>query len=391
MDQLSPTRVAVPFSLLAGASFLSSAGARVVDPLLHVVATDFNVAVGSVSIIVAAFTLPYGLNQILLGPVGDRFGKLRVMFFALLGYAVATAFCALAPSLPFLTLARACAGVASAGLIPVGLAYVADHVPYEGRQVAMARLLNGIVLAQILAGPFGGLFGQYVGWRGVFLLLSACALVVAALLARHLRMFGDARPVAGRFTYSNYALLFHNRMSRLLLLGTMVDGMVFSGTFPFLAPYLRDAFALSYAQVGVLLAFFGLGIFGYTYGARRLIAFLGEKGLVLAGGVVAAAGLAIGMLAGRWEPFILVEPMLGFGYFMLHSVVQARATEMLPTARGTAVSGFAFMLFLGQSIGALLVGAGIAVVGYRTTFWIDAGGVLLLGVALRVLLRPQAR
>ncbi len=390
MDQLSPARVAVPFSLLASASFLSSAGARVVDPLLHVVASDFDVAVGSVSIIVAAFTLPYGLNQILLGPVGDRFGKLHVMFFALLGYAVATAFCALAPSLPLLTLARACAGAASAGLIPVGLAYIADVVPYEGRQVAMARLLNGIVLAQIFAGPFGGLFGQYVGWRGVFLLLSACALVVATLLLRHLQKVGDAPPSAVKFDYSKYGLLFRNRTSRLLLLASMVDGMVFSGTFPFLAPYLRDAFGLSYAQVGVLLAFFGLGIFGYTYGARRLIAFLGEKGLVLAGGLVAAAGLAIGMLARGWEAFLLVEPMLGFGYFMLHSVVQARATEMLPTARGTAVSGFALMLFLGQSIGALLVGLGIGAVGYRMTFWIDAGGVLLLGVGLRALVRRQA-
>ncbi len=390
MSQSLATRVALPFSLLAGASFLSSAGARVVDPLLHVVASDFNVAVSSVSIIVAAFTLPYGLNQILLGPIGDRFGKLRVMFFALLGYTVATALCALAPSLPLLTVARACAGAASAGLIPVGLAYIADNVPYEGRQVAMARLLNGIVLAQILAGPFGGLFGQYVGWRGVFLLLSACALVVAALMARHLLAFGDAPPIAAGFEYGNYKLLFRNRMSRLLLLGAMVDGMVFAGTFPFLAPYLRDAFGLSYAQVGVVLAFFGLGIFGYTQGARRLVPLLGEKGLVLAGGVVAAAGLAIGMLAQRWEAFIVVEPMLGLGYFMLHSVVQARATEMLPTARGTAVSGFAFMLFLGQSIGALLVGLGIAWFGYRTTFWIDAGGVLLLGLALRVLFEREA-
>ncbi len=391
MDQHTPVRTALPFSLLAGASFLSSSGARVVDPLLHVIATDFSVSVGSVAVVVAAFTLPYGLNQLLLGPVGDRLGKLRVMFFALLGYAVATALCAAAPSLPLLTLARACAGAASAGLIPVGLAYIGDNVPYEGRQVAMTRLLNGIVLAQIFAGPFGGLFGQYVGWRGVFLLLSACALVVAGLLGRHLRIFGDAPPVAARYNYGNYRLLFRDRANRLLLLGAMVDGMVFTGTFPFLAPYLRDAFGLSYAQVGVLLAFFGFGIFGYTYGARRLIALLGETGLVLTGGIVAAAGLAIGMLAQRWELFMLVEPMLGLGYFMLHSVVQARATEMLPAARGTAVSGFAFMLFLGQSIGALLVGLGIAEFGYRTTFWIDAGGVLLLGIVLRALLRRQAR
>src|SRR5262245_15016685 len=86
---------ALPILLLAAAGFLSSAGARVIDPLLSVIAADFGTTVPAVSIVVAAFTLPYGLCQVLIGPAGDRLGKLRVVFWALLAFAAATGACAL--------------------------------------------------------------------------------------------------------------------------------------------------------------------------------------------------------------------------------------------------------------------------------------------------------
>src|SRR5690242_557239 len=136
----------LPLGLLATAGFLSSAGARIVDPLLAVIARDFGTTVPHVSVVLAAFTLPYGLFQLILGPIGDRFGKLRLMLGALLAYAVITSACALASSLSALTVLRACAGGASAGLIPVCLAYIGDSVPYESRQATLSRFLVGVML-----------------------------------------------------------------------------------------------------------------------------------------------------------------------------------------------------------------------------------------------------
>ena len=216
--------VAIPLGLLAAAGFLSSAGARVVDPLLHAIATDFAVTVPQVSVVIAAFTLPYGLNQLVLGPVGDRFGKLRVMLGALVGYAVFTGLCAVATSLPGLTLMRACAGAASAGLIPVGMAYIGDAVPYEQRQVTLSRFLTGIVLAQTLAGPVGGVFGQYVGWRGVFLVLSGLAIALAAVLARRIRGLPDRRNPGRMINPENYRRMARNPIGRLVLLAAALDG-----------------------------------------------------------------------------------------------------------------------------------------------------------------------
>ncbi len=378
------TAAGLPLGLLAAAGFLSSAGARVIDPLLDVIARDFGTSIPMVAVLITAFTVPYGLNQLLLGPVGDKFGKLRVMLGALIGYAASTAACSLASDLDTLTILRACAGASSAGLIPVCLAYIADAVPYQERQVVLSRFLLGVVAALTMSGPIGGLFGQYIGWRGVFALLSTCSLVVAALLAWRIRGLPDRRSPNATFRLDLYKVMFLHPLSVLLLLGTMADGMLMAGSFPFIAPFLHDSFALSYAGVGLILASFGIGAFVYTRFVYPMLRQFGEAGLMSLGGVLMASGLVIGMVSDGWPVFVLVESMLGLGFFMFHTVLQARATEMLPHARATAVSSFAAMLFLGQGIGAEVMGRLIGAVGFRNAFLMDAAAILLLTIFLRL-------
>jgi predicted MFS family arabinose efflux permease len=380
----------LPLGLLAAAGFLSSAGARVIDPLLHVIATDFSATVPAVSIVVAAFTLPYGLCQIVLGPVGDRFGKLRVLLMSLAAYCVATGACALASDLSALTLLRAGAGAASAGIIPVCLAYIGDAVPYEDRQVTLSRFLTGVVLAQTLAGPIGGIFGDYLGWRGVFLFLAGGSLAVAGALALRIGGLPDESNRAAGFDFSRYIALARNKLARRLLLGGLLDGAVLVGGFPFLAPYMRERFGLPYAGIGLLLACFGLGAMVYIRFAKRIVPLFGEPRMVLSGGLLVAAALAIAVTTQWWPAFVGVQLALGLGFFMLHGVMQARATELLPHARATAVAAFACALFVGQSFGARSIGALIGALGYRGAFAIQAVCVLAVAAWLARLMRRSA-
>jgi predicted MFS family arabinose efflux permease len=298
------------------------------------------------------------------------------MLGALIGYALFTGGCALATNLPGLTLMRALAGAASAGLIPVGMAYIGDAVPYEQRQVTLSKFLTGNVLAQVLAGPLGGIFGQYVGWRGVFLVLSGMAVVVCVVFALRIKHLPDRRAPGRMFKPENYVRMAKLPMGRLVLFAGALDGMLFIGCFPFLAPYLHERFGLSYAAVGSLLACFGVGAFVYTRLAPRLLRRLGEGGMVLAGGAMMTGALVLSVTTPFWQPFVLVQLMLGMGFFTLHSVLQAHATEILPQARATAVATFACLLFLGQSVGALAMGFLIGWFGYQTAFTVDALGII---------------
>ena len=384
---MSASRAALPITLLAAAGFLSSAGSRVVDPVLHPIATEFGVGVPDLWILISAFTLPYGLAQLVLGPIGDRVGKLRVLLAAIGGYAVFTAACALCTTLPALVLLRACAGAASAGLIPVCVAYISDAVPYDQRQVVLGRFLSGVVVAQVVSGPLGGVFGQYLGWRGVFWVLSGLALAVGFALVVRLRGLTDRRSAGRVFNPENYVRMLTHRTGRWILLAGVLDGALIVGCFPFLAPYLHEHFGLSYAQAGLVLACFGFGALTYTRLARWLLRRLGEGGMVLAGGIGIAGALAVGSWTSSWPVFVGVEWLLGLSFFLVHGVLQARSTEMLPQARTTAVAAFACLLFLGQSAGALLISAAIARWDYKVAFLLDATAVLAFTLWLSRFLR----
>ena len=380
------TKNILPLGLLAAAGFLSVAGARAVDPLLSLMARDFATSVPAMSAMIAAFTLAYGLNQLLLGPLGDRWGKLHVLLGGLVAYAVFTTACAWAGSLASLILLRACAGAASAGLVPVCLAYIGDAVPYDRRPITLSRFATGIVMAQILAGPLGGAVGQVSGWRGVFVLLGAGGFALAAVLSLRLRRLPDRR---GRRApaLATWRKLSSRPDARLLLGATLIEGALTGGVVPFLGPYLHVRFALPYATVGLVLACFGLGTFTYTRLARFILPRADEAQLVLAGGLLIAATLAAVMTSGAWVAFIPAQAAIGFGYIMMHTVLQSRATELLPEARATAVSLFVFALFVGQALGALVFGASVAAWGYRLAFWGGAVGLGLLGCGLWTMMR----
>ena len=381
--------------MLGVAAFLVSADARVIDPLLRVIADDFGVKVASASLIVSAYTLPYGLFQLVYGPLGDRVGKLRVMAGTLALFALGTAACGLIPSSGFATLAllRFVTGAVAAALIPLSLGYIGDKVPYDGRQVALARFMSALMLGQILSNTLGGIFGQYLGWRGIFYVFGGAALLAAAALWREAQRFPEAPRPERRFALAPYLALLRRPDARLVLGAVFVEGFFVFGGLAFLGASLKDRFAfLRYDQIGLMLAGYGVGGLAYSFLVRRFVARLGERGIVtLGGGLLAAAYLTIALLPSLWL-FLPAIVVFGMGYFTMHGTLQTRATELSPEARGTAVSLFAVCFFLGQALGALAIGGLIGAAGYPVGFAACGIGLLALALVLQARLAvPKAK
>ncbi len=354
--------------LLALAGFAAGGGMRLMDPLLPLLAQDFGVGVPSVAPVVAGFTLAYGAGQLITGPLGDRYGKLQVAAIALVLYGLGLAVSTLAWDLSSMIVLRTGTGLVAGAVIPLAMAWIGDAVPYEDRQATIGRFLTGMVMAQLLVGPASGIVAQFAGWRASFLLLAALALVVGVLLVR--RTGRAPPPGAGRgLGLMQYIVLLRAPAGRRLMGAAALDGAaLFGGAFPFVGSFLIERFGLSPGAAGLCVAGFGLGAFVYTRLARRLVARLGEKGLLAAGGAMLAAALLGTSMAPAWWAVALLQAPLGMGFYMFHGVLQARATEALPESRATAVSAFAMALFLGQSVGALAFGAVLHAAGYGAVF-----------------------
>lgn len=366
----------IPIGLLALGGFATGSGMRMLDPLLPMIAVAFGTSVSAAAILVAGFMLPYGAGQVLTGPLGDRFGKVRVAAIALLLYGGVTAGAVFADALSHVTFIRAAGGLFAGAVIPLLMAHVGDTVPYEGRQAAIGKFLTGNVMATMLSGPISGVLAELFGWRAPFLAIGLLGLGVGAVLLWRLAASGT-RPVAsGVGALAGYLKLARSPAGRRLLLTAALNGsLLFGGAFPFVGSYLIERFGLSPGEAGLVTAGFGVGALLYTRIAGRLLARFGERGMLGLGGAGLSVLLAAIAAAPHWGVMLAAMLCIGLAFFMFHGVLQARATEALPEARGTAVSAFAMALFLGQTVGSLVFAAVIGVAGYGWTFGLAAAGV----------------
>jgi predicted MFS family arabinose efflux permease len=383
-------------ALLAAAAFVSAATMRVADPLVPQVANEFGVTAGSAGIVVTAFALAYGTCQLLWGPLGDRFGKFRLVTLMTLVSAVTVALAASADTVLMLGLTRLAAGATAAALIPLSMAFIGDHVAYEQRQATIARFLSGQILGLLSGQIFGGVIGDQYGWRAVFVVLAGLYLVVGILLVLELRGGRLPLPVLSggggmRSLGTGIRALLLRPWARVVLLVVMLEGAVFYGAFAYIGAYLHDAFMLSYSEVGLLLIGFGLGGLAFALTVRHLVSALGERGLSLGGGALIAVGFFLIAVAAVPWLITLALVVLGLGFYMLHNTLQVNATQMAPEARGLAVSAFASGFFLGQAAGAWGGGRMVDSVGY-TPMFVAAGiavpALAVLFVVQRARLKP---
>ena len=345
--------------LMAVAAFASGASLRVSDPLLPQVAGDFGTSLGAASVIVTAYAIPYGLTQAFAGLIGDRLGKCQAVAAACALSCLLVLMCAASRSLPQLALARLIAAPGAAIIVPLGMAYVGDAVPYARRQTVLARFLAGQMCGMIAGQVAGGIIGDHFGWRTVFVVLAAVFAAAALALASQFGSNPHTRPLAHAEgarpgMIATYRKLLTTPWCRFLIVAVFLEAGIFFGGFTYVAADLNRRFGVSFSTVGLVVAMFGVGSVLYAATVQRLVDALGQRGLVIAGGTVGMIGFAALAVEPLWQTAFLACGLLGFGYYMLHNTLQTNATQMLPEARGTAVAGFSSALFLGTSAGVAL-------------------------------------
>ena len=257
----TPTRA---IALLALAGFASQAMVRAADSLLPQIAADIGVTVGAASIIVTAYMLTHGTVQLIIGPIGDKFGKFMMVAIACALCSLTVMACGLAQSLTTLTLARVASGLTAAWIIPLGMAFVGDTVPYERRQEVLGRYLTGQISGQIFGQAAGGVIGDWLGWRTVFFLLAGIFAIAAIALFRELATNPSTRPEQAsdqrpRGFVADYKVVLSNPWARLVLLAAVIEAALMWGAFAYVGADLHLRFGLSFTLVGLIVGTFGIG------------------------------------------------------------------------------------------------------------------------------------
>jgi len=371
----------VPVAAIAAlsfAAFTSAASLRVTDPSLTRLADEYGVTLAAASYVITAFSLAYGVLQMVFGPAGDRFGKVRVVAWVCAASTVTALMCAAATTFPTLLAARALSGAAAAAIIPLSMAWIGDVIPYQRRQPVLARFLTGQILGVASGGLLGGFAADHLGWRTAFLFIAASFALASVLLSRLMPGLPAPVLVAPREGQSAVAHMVTNMRKvagrpwpRVILTIVFLEGVMLFGAFAFVATHVHTHYGMSLTLAGSVALMFGLGGLCFAISSRGLVRRLGESGMAACGGLLLGSSfLSVGLIRSQWlaMPCMLTA---GLGFYMLHNTLQTQATQMAPARRGAAVSLFAFCYFVGQS-------AGVAFAGYLLRYF-DTGTVIALG------------
>jgi MFS family permease len=130
------------------------------------------------SVLQALFLLGWGLSMV-WGPIADRFGRVKALMLTILFYSVFTFACGLVTNIWQLAVLRVLCGIGLGGEQPMGGTFVAEEWPEDRRKMGAGYMHTGYYFGFFLAALANFFIGANFGWRWMFILGGAPALLSA--------------------------------------------------------------------------------------------------------------------------------------------------------------------------------------------------------------------
>ena len=282
------------FSLLAAASAAVALAAA--DTYVVVLAlTDMMAGVGigidalqRATPIISGFLLGYIAVLPLIGRLSDLLDRRRILLGCLLVFVVGSAVTALAVEMPVLVTGRVLQGIGGGGLVPATLALVADLWPPHRRGTPLGVVGAVQELGSVLGPVLGAVVLAWSGWRAIFWLNVAAALVLYAVI----RLLGTREEAeGGRTPTPGSTHTLRRRLVSAVVVVLLVLGLAATGL------------ALAAPESLVTDVALGAPFVPFT-GTSRLLTPIGVVGLGLL--VVVAV-----LTAPRWWPVLRRADLVG--------------------------------------------------------------------------------
>lgn len=149
-------------------SFVAFLDGSVVNVALPAIMHDLGGGLATQQWAVDAYLLTLGSLILVAGSLSDLFGRVRVLVAGLVGFAITSILCAIAPSDIFLTISRGLQGIAGALLVPSSLALIISTFPKEGQGKAIGNWTAWTGISFIVGPLVGGFLVDAISWRWIF-------------------------------------------------------------------------------------------------------------------------------------------------------------------------------------------------------------------------------
>ncbi|MGW2018575.1 Cmx/CmrA family chloramphenicol efflux MFS transporter [Streptomyces sp. NPDC001927] len=358
--------------------------------LLPPIADDMNVSIPRAGLLISAFAIGMVVGAPLLAVATLRLPRKTTLVTLITVFGLGQVAGALAPNYAVLFASRVLSALACAGFWAVGAAVAIAMVPVSSRARAMAVMIGGLSIANVLGVPAGAFLGEHLGWRAAFWAVgvaSAIALVGVVTRIPHIPLPETKPRLKGELA------IYRDRQVLLsIVITALAAGGVFCA-FSYLAPVITDVAGIDARWVSAILGLFGIGaLIGTTIGGRVADAHL--FGVLLSGVTASTVFLvALALFASSPVAVIALSFLLGVSAFYTAPALNARMFNVAGAAPTLAGATTTAAFNLGNTAGPWLGGTTIdANLGFASTAWAGAAmTVVALGTVALSLRLTKSR
>ena len=357
-------------------------------PAFSSMASDLGTTSSVIALSLSSYFIGFALGQILYGPLLDRFGRKRPLYFGLALYIVASVGCALSQNVHMLIVLRFVQAVGGCAAQVAALAMVRDFFPVEESAKIFSLLFLIIGVSPLLAPTIGSGLVSAFGWRWIFFILAAYATVTFALISSLLPE-GHApdtsislkpKPIVENF----WMILRQPQFITYALAGAFS----FAGLFGFVSgsPILfMEGYHLGTKAFGAVFAVLVMGFIGGNQLNVFLLKRFASQQIFLSAlifqvftGLVLFTGTRMHLIGLRGSLFLFFFFLLSIGL----AYPNAAALALAPFSRD-AGSASAMLGFLQAGTGSL-ISTGIGVLGSSTIVTLLSGTAVVASIVLVV-------
>ncbi|MEO6943840.1 MAG: MFS transporter [Lacisediminihabitans sp.] len=352
----------------------------VIVGLLPEIASDFRVNESGVGILVWGYALAVAVGAVLLTAAVTKLPRKRVLIGLMVLFIAGNLVSATSGTLGLMLTGRVLAGLMHGAFFGIGAVVASGMVRPEKSGTAIAVMLSGLSIANVLGVPFGTFVGQSFGWRSTFWVIAVIGIIA---LVGIIVAVPQPRSVMPENLRQQLKVFRRPQVWYSVVITILGWGGMFCA-FTYIAYTLTSVTGFSTAAVPLLLVAFGVGsVVGNLLGGKAGDKNLNKTLIVALSSLTVVLGVFSLTAHSKVMTVICLVLMAGFG-FAISPTSQMRilsfARDAPTMASGANIAAFNIGNALAAGLGGLAITARL---GFVSPIWIGTG---LSGVGLVVLL-----
>ena len=366
-------RLVLWISILA--SFVAFLDGSVINVALPAITAEFNSGLSVQQWVVDAYLITLGSLILVAGSLSDLFGRKRILELGLIGFAITSILCAVAPTSEFLIVSRGLQGIAGALLVPSSLALIISTFKGQAQGKAIGSWTAWTGISFIIGPLVGGLLVDAGSWRLIFA-INIIPILVTLWLMRKLEIPEKTR--------SGTKLDVYGALLCAIGLGGTVYALIEQPNYGWSSPLIF---------IPLIIGLLSLAVFFWH--ERR------TRHPMLPLGLFSVRNFAIGNLA-----TLAIYAGLSLGTFIIAIFVQQVGGYSATEAGLALIPITLIMFFLSSRFGALAgkygprlfmaLGPILGAIGFLAMLWVDSSvsywallpGIVIFGVGLSITVAP---